>query len=99
MRHLLCFLLISYFILSKNKVHIGVAKKSGKVYRIETIGGKNEHSNGGVRSQTDEYGMNYEDDVSWVKYEKDKQILCILFSIANRMLSIWKTKLSKIHVK
>ena len=75
MRHLLCFLLISYFILSKNKVHIGVAKKSGKVYRIETIGGKNEHSNGGVRSQTDEYGMNYEDDVSWVKYEKDKSLV------------------------
>ena len=50
-----------FMILLFYKVHKGVAKDSGKVYWIETDGGKNEHSNGGPRSH--EYGTNYEDQV------------------------------------
>ena len=63
MKHLLCCLFSSYFILTKNKVHKGVATNSGEVYQIETDGGKSENSKGGIRSQTDEYGTNYEDSV------------------------------------
>ena len=52
------------------KVHKGVATNSGKVYRIETDEGNSEHSKGGIRSQTDEYGTNYKDNVSWVNFYK-----------------------------
>ena len=69
MKHLLFCLFSSYFILTKNKVHKGVATNSGKVYRIETDGGNSEHSKGGIRSQTDEYGTNYKDNVSWVNFD------------------------------
>jgi hypothetical protein len=68
--------------MTKNEVHKGVAKKSGKVYLIETEGGKSEHSKGGIGSQTDEYGTNYADNVSWANFEKEK-ILCMILSIAD----------------
>ena len=70
MRHLLCCLFSSYFILTKNKVHKGVATNSGEVYQIETDGGNSDHSKERIRSQTDEYGTNYKDNVSLVNFDK-----------------------------